>query len=87
MMDWGIVLAALITAVGGAMTTLMLIMRNENTEDHAKVVDALEVLSGNVSNIGTKLDSHIDWHLKGITNGETIAGDKGAKPKRNLKAR
>jgi hypothetical protein len=86
-MDWGIVLAALITAVGGAMTTLMLIMRNENTEDHAKVVDALEVLSGIVSNIGTKLDSHIDWHLKGITNGETIAGDKGAKPKRNLKAR
>ena len=87
MMDWGIVLAALITAVGGAMTTLMLIMRNENTEDHAKVVDAIEVLSGNVSNIGTKLDSHIDWHLKGITNGETIAGNKVAKPKRNLKAR
>jgi hypothetical protein len=86
-MDWGIVLAALITAVGGAMTTLMLIMRNENTEDHAKVVDAIDVLSGNVSNIGTKLDSHIDWHLKGTTNGETIAGDKGAKPKRNLKAR
>ena len=87
MMDWGIVLAALITAIGGVMTTLMLVMRNENTQDHAKVVDALEVLSGNVSNIGTKLDSHIDWHLKGITNGETIAGDKGAKPKRNLKAR
>lgn len=85
-MDWGIVLAALITAVGGAMTTLMLIMRNENTEDHAKVVDALEVLSGNVSNIGTKLDSHIDWHLKGTTNGETIAGNKSPKPKRNLKA-
>ena len=87
MMDWGIVLAALITAIGGVMTTLMLVMRNENTQDHAKVVDALDVLSGNVSNIGTKLDSHIDWHLKGITNGETIAGDKGAKPKRNLKAR
>ena len=87
MMDWGIVVAALITAVGGVMTTLMLVMRKENTQDHAKVVDALEVLSGNVTNIGTKLDSHIDWHLKGITNGETIAGDKGAKPKRNLKAR
>ena len=86
-MDWGIVLAALITAIGGVMTTLMLVMRKENTEDHARVVSALEVLSGNVSNIGTKLDSHIDWHLKGITNGETIAGDKGAKPKRNLKAR
>ena len=86
-MDWGIVLAALITAVGGAITTLLMIFRNENSEDHAKVVDAIEMLSGNVDKIGTKLDSHIDWHLKGITNGETIAGDKGAKPKRNIKAR
>jgi hypothetical protein len=86
MMDWGIVLAALITAIGGVMTTLMMVMRNENSQDHAKVVDALDVLSGNVSNIGTKLDGHIDWHLKGTTNGETVAGNKVTKPKRNLKA-
>ena len=86
-MDWGIVLAALITAVGGAMTTLMLVMRKENTQDHAKVVGALEVLSGNVKSVGAKLDSHIDWHLKGTTNGETIAGNKSPKPKRNIKAR
>jgi len=87
MMDWGIVLAALITAVGGAMTTLMMVMRKENTQDHAKVVGALEMLSGNVQSVATKLDSHIDWHLKGTTNGETIAGNKSAKPKRNIKAR
>lgn len=86
-MDWGIVVAALVTAVGGIITSLLMLVRKENTQDHAKVVGALEVLSGNVQSIGTKLDSHIDWHLKGITNGETIAGDKGAKPKRNLKAR
>ena len=86
-MDWGIVLAALITAIGGVMTTLMLVMRKENTEDHAKVVGALDTLSGNVDKIGTKLDSHIDWHLKGTINGETIAGNKSAKPKRNIKAR
>ena len=85
-MDWGIVLAALITAMGGVMTTLMLVMRNENTEDHAKVVDALDTLSGNVDKIGTKLDSHIDWHLKGTTNGETVTRNKVAKSKRNLKA-
>jgi hypothetical protein len=87
MMDWGIVAAALITAVGGVITTLLVRVRKENTQDHARVVDAIEMLSGNVQSIGTKLDSHIDWHLKGTTNGETIAGDKGAKPKRNLKAR
>ena len=86
-MDWGIVLAALITAIGGVMTTLMLVMRKENTEDHAKVVGALDTLSGNVDKIGTKLDGHIDWHLKGVPNGEVVAGNKSAKPKRNIKVR
>jgi hypothetical protein len=86
-MDWGIVVAALVTAVGGIITSLLMLVRKENTQDHAKVVGALEVLSGNVKSVATKLDAHIDWHLKGITNGEVIAGDKGAKPKRNIKAR
>jgi hypothetical protein len=86
-MDWGIVVAALVTAVGGIITSLLMLVRRENTEDHARVVGALEVLSGNVKSVATKLDAHIDWHLKGITNGEVIAGDKGAKPKRNIKAR
>ena len=85
MMDWGIVVAALITAVGGVMTTLMLVMRKENTQDHAKVVDALEVLSGNVTNIGTKLDGHIDWHLKGVPNGKVSSGNKSPRTKRRIK--
>ena len=84
-MDWGIVLAALITAIGGVMTTLMLVMRKENTQDHAKVVGALDTLSGNVDKIGTKLDSHIDWHLKGITNGEVSTGNKSPRTKRRIK--
>ena len=87
MMDWGIVVASLVTALGGVLTTLMLVMRKENTQEHAKVTDALEVLSGNVTNIGTKLDGHIDWHLKGVPNGKVVAGNKSAKPKRNIKAR
>jgi hypothetical protein len=85
-MDWGIVVAALVTAVGGIITSLLMLVRKENTQDHAKVVGALEMLSGNVQSVATKLDSHIDWHLKGTTNGETVAGNKVAKPKRNLKA-
>jgi hypothetical protein len=86
-MDWGIVVAALVTAVGGIITSLLMLVRKENTQDHAKVVDALEMLSGNVQSVATKLDSHIDWHYKGTTNGEVVAGNKSAKPKRNLKAR
>ena len=86
-MDWGIVVAAVVTAVGGIITSLLMLVRKENTQDHAKVVGALEVLSGNVKSVGAKLDGHIDWHLKGTTNGETIAGNKSPKPKRNIKAR
>ena len=85
MMDWGIVLAALITAVGGAMTTLMMVMRKENTQDHAKVVDALDTLSGNVDKIGTKLDGHIDWHLKGVPNGKVSTGNQSPRTKRRVK--
>ena len=85
MMDWGIVLAALITAVGGAMTTLMMVMRKENTQDHARVVDALDMLSGNVDKIGTKLDGHIDWHLKGVPNGKVSSGNQSPRTKRRVK--
>jgi len=85
MMDWGIVLASLITAVGGAMTTLMMVMRKENTQDHAKVVDALDTLSGNVDKIGTKLDGHIDWHLKGVPNGKVSTGNQSPRTKRRVK--
>jgi predicted DNA-binding protein with PD1-like motif len=84
-MDWGIVVAALITAIGGIMTTLMLVMRKENTQDHAKVVDAIEMLSGNVQSIGTKLDAHIDWHLKGTSNGEVSSGNQSTRTQRRIK--
>ena len=86
-MDWGIVVASLVTAVGGVLTTLMVVMRKENMQDHAKVVDVLEMLSGNVDKIGTKLDGHIDWHLKGVPNGKVSSRNKSAKPKRDIKVR
>ena len=85
MMDYGIVLSALITAIGGVLTTLMMVMRKENTQDHAKVVDALDTLSGNVDKIGTKLDGHIDWHLKGVPNGKVSTGNKSPRTKRRVK--
>ena len=84
-MDWGIVVAALVTAVGGVLTTLMVVLRKENTQDHAKVVDALEMLSGNVTTIGTKLDGHIDWHLKGVPNGKVSTRNQSPRTKRRVK--
>lgn len=64
------VLAALVTAVGGIITTLLLKFRKENTQDHASVMEILRSVGGNVERIDSKLDSHIDWHLKEATGGE-----------------
>jgi hypothetical protein len=52
-----VVLAALVTAVGGIITTLLL-------------KEILRSVGGKVERIDSKLDSHIDWHLKEATGGE-----------------
>lgn len=68
--DWGMVIAALVTAVGGIITTLLLKVKNENTKDHASVMEILRSVGGKVEKIDSKLDAHIDWHLKEASGGE-----------------
>lgn len=75
-MDWGVVVAALVTAVGGIITTLLLRVRKENTQDHASVMEILRSVGGNVERIDSKLDAHIDWHLKEATNGQISIRNK-----------
>lgn len=53
-----IVLVAVIGAVGTVLAALVQAMRKENRDDHAVVADSL-------NRIETKLDNHIDDHLKG----------------------
>lgn len=53
-----IVLVAMIGAVGTVLAALVQAMRKENRDDHAVVADSL-------NRIETKLDNHIDDHLKG----------------------
>ena len=77
-MDWGIVIASLVTAVGGVITSLLVKVKKENTKDHASVMEILRSVNGNVERIDSKLDAHIDWHLKEATSGEV--------PKRNQRS-
>ena len=65
-----VVLAALVTAVGGIITALLLKVKNENTKDHASVMEILRSVGGKVEKIDSKLDAHIDWHLKGASSGQ-----------------
>lgn len=53
-----LVLVAVIGAVGTVLAALVQAMRKENRDDHAVVADSL-------NRIETKLDNHIDDHLKG----------------------
>ena len=52
------IIVAVIAAVGGILAALVQSMRKENRNDHAVVANSL-------NRIETKLDNHIDDHLKG----------------------
>ena len=71
-----VVVAALVTAVGGIITTLLLKVKNENTKDHASVMEILRSVGGKVEKIDSKLDAHIDWHLKGASSGQIPGRNK-----------
>ena len=71
-----VVVAALVTAVGGIITTLLLKVKNENTKDHASVMEILRSVGGKVEKIDSKLDAHIDWHLKGASSGQIPVRNK-----------
>jgi len=53
-----LITVAVIGAVGTVLAALVQGMRKENRDDHAIVADSL-------NRIETKLDNHIDDHLKG----------------------
>jgi hypothetical protein len=52
------IIVAVIAGVGTVLAALVQGMRKENRDDHAVVADSL-------NRIETKLDNHIDDHLKG----------------------
>jgi hypothetical protein len=52
------IIVAVIAAFGGVLAALVQGLRKENRTDHAVVADSL-------NRIETKLDNHIDDHLKG----------------------
>jgi len=65
-MDWGAVIAALLTAIGGIITTLLVVLRGENKEDHAMVVSSLDRLSDGMERVESKIDSHVTDHARGV---------------------
>ena len=62
-MEMGIAIA-IITGVFSVLVALIQKTRKENKVDHNMVYDSIQDLKEDVRGVGTKLDNHIDWHLK-----------------------
>jgi len=80
-MDAGLatVAAAIIAAVGAVLVVVIPSIksfRQENREDHAKVMDVLEQVSNTVVRVEGKVDRHIEWHATGGSNGRTVQRDQ-----------
>jgi hypothetical protein len=55
---------AIITGIFSVLVTLIQKARKENKSDHNMVYESLQDIKTDVRDVGTKLDNHIDWHLK-----------------------
>jgi len=77
---WALVIAATVTAVAGVLAVVIpsiKAFRQENREDHAKVMDVLEKVSNTVVRVEGKVDRHLEWHVKETGNGRTVQRDQG----------
>lgn len=56
--------ASITTGIFSVLVALIQKSRKENKEDHNLVYSSLTELKEDMKIVETKLDNHIDWHLK-----------------------
>jgi hypothetical protein len=64
---WAIVVAAIVTALGGLIGMAVhefRQMKHKNYADHGAVMNKLDAVQEGVNNVSERLTDHIDWHLK-----------------------
>ncbi len=67
---------ALVTAVGGIIVAVVHSFRKENHKDHAAVMNVLDRVSNTMERVEGKVDSHLEWHIKGGNSGAVIRRDE-----------
>jgi len=70
-MYWDLFVGALITTAGGSviggivwLIKLLVTFRQENRDDHDKVMKEIKGLKKSVDHVGQRMTDHIEWHLK-----------------------
>jgi hypothetical protein len=81
---WALILAAVVTAVGGVIVSVLQRFKKENHDDHAYVRGVLTMLYKSQNRIETKVDRvderlhrHLDSHVSEgmLDNGRTVHQD------------
>ena len=91
---WALVVAAVVTAVGGIIVAVLQQFKKENSKDHAYVRGMLSMLYSSQRRVETKVDrvderltNHLEFHASEgmLDNGRTIHQD-GVEETSNLSA-
>lgn len=81
---WALVVAAVVTAVGGVIVAVLQQFKKENSKDHAYVRGMLTMLyssqrrvEGKVDKVDDRLSDHLEFHASEgmLDNGRTVHQD------------
>ena len=89
---WALILAAVVTAVGGIIVAVLQKFKKENNQDHAYVRGMLTMLYGSQRRIETKVDkvderlsNHLSFHAsEGILDNERTIEQTGVEGNRKV---
>jgi hypothetical protein len=82
--DWALILAAVVTAVGGIIVAAIQKFRSENHTDHQVVLGMLKILhkgqqrvEDKVERLDERLDNHLEFHATEgmLDNGRSVHQD------------
>ena len=92
--NWALILAAVVTAVGGIIVAVLQQFKKDNHTDHQVVLGMLKILhkgqqrvEGKVERLDERLNNHLEFHATGgmLDNGRTVDQD-GVETNRNVSA-
>ena len=76
---WAIVVAAVVTAVGGVLVALIQQFRKENRQDHDLVVNQIRVLYHLMRKVDDRVERHLTWHSEGSADEPKRRTESGSK--------
>lgn len=92
--NWALILAAVVTAVGGIIVAALQKFKSENHNDHQVVLGMLKILhkgqqrvEDKVERLDERLDDHIEFHAtEGMLDKRTAVHQDGVTKNRNVSA-